>query len=54
MIVLVPAAMLLIAPADPTVATDVLLLLHEPPLVRSLTLTVDPAQTTGVPRMTLG
>ena len=41
-------------PAIPTVATAVLLLLHTPPVVTSLSVVVLPAQTVGVPVIAAG
>ena len=48
--VAVPAVMPVTSPVDdPTVATEVLLLLHTPPLVASLSAVVNPTQTAAVP-----
>lgn len=45
----VPAETPVTIPVEPTVATDVLPLLHVPPLVASLRVVTSPAQTTIVP-----
>jgi hypothetical protein len=50
-IVVLPFVIPVTVPVDPTVANDVLPLVHTPPLVLSLNVTVDPAQTLNIPPM---
>ena len=52
MIDVVPKVMPLTIPVEPTVAADVLLLLHVPPDVASVNAKVNPWQTTGDPVIT--
>jgi hypothetical protein len=47
--VAVPAATPVTTPVEPTVATEVLLLLHVPPVTVSLKVVVDEVQTVAVP-----
>ncbi len=51
---LLPVTIPVTIPVDPTVATEVTLLLHVPPDVASVRLVVDPWHTLGVPRITAG
>ena len=54
MIVVVPADTPVITPADPAIATEVLLLLHVPPAVALLSEVVNPAHTLVFPDIATG